>query len=275
MGLVTSQKITNFYEVYKGIDVTFTKQVIEALRLQTKHVFLKCVNFQWPCVIYSSSMSGAKVIASLGEKHFDLLRKANNLVSLRFSFLMPDKPDPIAFFVTAKVIGYNPYSKENPNLHFINLSFTQRPADDLIEILGVLLEANVNSKKRSEERILITADSLRKLGFSAKDVQVYVQGVPRKGILRDISFSGAKILISGLAKFLANKPAEFKLKLEEQDKLLSMKGKILRVESVEGRKDIAAIWMKFDEDAVPIEYKMLVNGYLTRLRKTTEQAPAE
>lgn len=270
MGLVTSQQITRYYEVYKNIDVTFTKQVIEAVGLHTKQVFLKCINHQWPCIIYSTSMVGAKVIANLGEKYFELLRKANNLVSLRFCFLSADKTDPIAFFVPAKVAGYNPYSKDNPNLHFLNLTYTQRPADNLIEILGSLLEANVNSKKRSEERILITTDSLRKLGFASKDIRLAIQGVPRKGILRDLSFSGAKLIISGIAKYLVNKDVEFKLELEDQKKLLVLKGKILRVEEVEGRKDIAAIGIQYDEQSVPIEYKMVVNDYLTRLRKTTD-----
>ena len=269
MALVTSQQITKFYEVYKNIDVTFTKQVIEAVGLQTKQVFLKCVNHQMPCIIYSSSMVGAKVIANLGEKYFELLRKANNLVSLRFSFIAADKSDPIAFFVPAKVTGYNPYNKNKPNLHFMNLTYTQRPADNLIEILGSLLEANVNSKKRSEERILITADSLRKMGFASKDIKLTIQNVPRKGILRDLSFSGAKLLISGIAKFLVEKDVEFKLELEDQKKILILKGKILRVEEVEGRKDIAAIGIQYDENSIPIEYKMVINDYLTHARKTT------
>jgi Tfp pilus assembly protein PilZ len=272
MGLVTSQQITKFYDVYKNIDVTFTKQVIEAVGLQTKQVFLKCINHQWPCIIYSTSLTGAKVIANLNEKYFELLRKANNLVSLRFCFKHADKSDPIAFFVPAKVAGYNPYSKENPNLHFINLTYTQRPADDLIEIVGSLLEANVNSKKRSEERILITTESLRKMGFASKDIRLTIQNVPRKGILRDLSFSGAKLLISGIAKYLVEKEVEFKLELEDQKKILILKGKVLRVEEVEGRKDIAAIGILYDENTVPIEYKMVVNDYLTRLRKTTESS---
>jgi Tfp pilus assembly protein PilZ len=272
MGLVTSQQITKFYDAYKNIDVTFTKQVIEAVGLQAKQVFLKCINHQWPCIIYSTSLTGAKVIANLSEKYFELLRKSNNLASLRFCFKYADKSDPIAFFVPAKVTGYNPYSKENPNLHFINLTYTQRPADDLIEVVGSLLEANVNSKKRSEERILITTESLRKLGFASKDIRLTIQNVPRKGILRDLSFSGAKLLISGIAKYLVEKEVEFKLELEDQKKILILKGKVLRVEEVEGRKDIAAIGILYDENTVPIEYKMVVNDYLTRLRKTTESS---
>lgn len=270
MALVTSQQISKFYNIYKNIDVTFTKQVIEATGLNTKHIFLKCINSQWPCIIYSTSMTGAKVIASLDESHFEQVRKANSLVSLRFSFTSSDKTDPIAFFVTAKVTGYNPYNKQKPNLHFINLNYTQRPPDDLIEILGVLLEANINSKKRKEERIVITVESLRKMGFKSKDVEVLIENVPRKGILRDVSFSGAKVIIIGIAKFLDQKQIVLKLKLEEQKKSLLMKGQVTRVDPVEGRKDLTAVGIQFDENAIPMEYKMIINHYLTHKRKSSE-----
>ncbi len=274
MALVTSQQISKFYEIFKSIEVAFTKQVIGATGLQTKQVYLKCINSQWPCVIYSSSMVGAKVVVNLGENHFEQIRKANNLVSLRFSFALPDKVDPIFFFVTAKVASYNPYNQNNKKLFFLNLNYTQRPADDLIEILGLLLEANINSKKRGEERILITADSIRKLGIDSKDIQVQIEGVPRKGILRDLSFSGAKVIILGLAKYLREKTVELKLLVEEQKKVIPLKGKVVRVDPVEGRKDLAAIAVKFDEESVPMDYKLLINSYLTHTRRSGETETA-
>jgi Tfp pilus assembly protein PilZ len=271
MALITSQQISRYYEQFKNIDVTFTKQVIEATGLQTKQIFLKIVSGQWPSIIYSTSMVGAKIIINLTEAHFEQIRKANNLVSLRFSFKLADKSDPLAFFVTAKITGYNPYNKENKNLHFMSLQYTQRPPDDLIEILGKLLEANINAKKRKDERILITAESIRKLGLKGKDVKLLVQGVPRKGILRDLSFGGAKVIIFGIAKFLVDKEAEIYLELEDQKKILILKGKIIRYDAVEGRKDIAAVGIQFPEDKLPMDYKLLINDYLTHLRKSSKQ----
>lgn len=270
MALITSQQISRYYDLFKNIDVTFTKQVIEATGLQTKQIFVKIIGGQWPCIVYSTSMIGAKIIINLTENHFEQIRKANNLLSLRFSFKLPDKPDPLAFFVTAKITGYNPYNKENKNLHFMSLQYTQRPPDDLIEILGKLLEANVNATKRKDERILITADSIRKLGLKAKDVNMLVQGVPRKGILRDLSFGGAKVIIFGIAKFLVGKETEIRLELYEQKKILSLKGTILRYDAVEGRKDIAAVGISFDEKTLPMDYKLLINEYLTHIRKSKQ-----
>jgi hypothetical protein len=272
MALVTSQQISKYYSIYKNIDVTFTKQVIEATGLQTKKVYIKCLGEQWPCVVYSSSMTSAKVIANLKPENFETIRKANNMISLRFSFLQPDKVDPVAFFVTSKITGYNPYNPENPNLNYVSLDYTQRPPDDLIEILGQLLEANVNAKKRKEERILLTPDAIRKLGLKSKEIEVLIESVPRKGILRDLSFSGAKFIVVGVAKFLVDKEAAIRITLEEKNKILTLKGKIIRNEPVEGRKDLAALVIYFDENSIPMEYKMKLNDYLTHTRKTaTEQ----
>jgi hypothetical protein len=110
--------------------------VIQATGLKSQHIYLKCLGDQWPCVIYSSSLIGAKIIANTKSKLFEKIRAANSLVQLRFSFAQEDKTDPLTFFVSGKVTGYTPYSKENQDLSFINISYTQRPPDDLISYLG-------------------------------------------------------------------------------------------------------------------------------------------
>jgi hypothetical protein len=268
MALVTSQQLNKYYDLFKAIDVTFTKEVIQATGLKSQHIYLKCLGDQWPCVIYSSSLIGAKIIANTKSKLFEKIRAANSLVQLRFSFAQEDKTDPLTFFVSGKVTGYTPYSKENQDLSFINISYTQRPPDDLILVLGKLLEANINSKKRKEERIDINEDSLTKLGLFSRNAMLYIQKVPRVCILRDLSFSGAKLIIQGVAKFLVDKEAELHIELE--DKLsVTIKGKIIRFESVVGRKDIAAVAMLFDEANLPMQYKMKINEYLSSVRKTS------
>ncbi|TFG60093.1 MAG: PilZ domain-containing protein [Spirochaetales bacterium] len=266
MGIITSQQLTNFYTAYKEADVTFTKEVIRALGLNTKQVFLKCVGQQWPCVIYSCSMMGAKVIACLKDDFFKKVQTANNIVSLRFSFKLPDKADPIAFYASARIMGFNPYTKDNTSLNFLSLVFTQRPPDSLIEILGILLDTNANAKNRKEERIIITADSIRKLGLKSKEGVIFIDKVPRKGIIRDISFSGAKIIILGVGKFLADKDAILSLELEDHSRTMELKGKVYRYEPVEGRKELAVLIIIFNEETLPMEYKLKLNEYLSRSR---------
>jgi PilZN3 domain/PilZ domain len=262
MSLLTSQQINRFYEEFKEIDVTFTKDVTQNINLLPKHVFLKCLGIQWPGIIYSTSMVGAKIIANINSESFELIRKANNLVALRFAFSIEDKKDKLLFFVSAKVSGFNPYNKDNPNLNFINLLYTTRPPDDLIAILGQMLEINVNSKKRTDERIDITADSIRNLGLVSKNAKISLDGIPRTCIVRDLSFSGAKIVLPGIAKFLNNKECILGM-VGRDNKIYKLLGLVVRVETVADRKDIAVLAIKFNDESISMDYKKMINNYLT------------
>jgi hypothetical protein len=274
MSITTSQQITKYYDLFHSFDVTFSKEVIHATGLLPQQVFLKCMGEQWPCVVYTTSLLNAKIIASVKPALFDKIRKANNLISLRYCFKDPIKNDPIAFFVAAKVMGFAPYSRGTGDIQSISLQYTQRPPDPLIEIIGRLLEANVNSAKRREERILVTRDSMRRLGLLTKDTVLTVQGVPRKCILRDISFTGVKVIIVGIAKFLESKACSVRIEIDDPRETYDIRGVIVRSEPVEGRKDLAAIAIEFEQSAIPMTFKMLLNDYLGQYGKATQLAAA-
>jgi hypothetical protein len=265
MGVVTGQKISAYYERFKGIDVTLTKEIIQVTGLVTQQVHLKCLSDFWPCVIYSSSFQGAKIAANVKSGLLEKLQQANNYVSLRYCFKSPDKTNPVTFFVNARVMGFSPYGASQ-DVAMFTIQFTQRPPDDLIEIMGRLLDANVNSAKRREERILATTDSLRKLGILSKEIAVFVQGVPRRCILRDISFSGAKLIMMGVAKFLVDREAALRIDFDDPRASFLLKGKFIRSENVEGKKELVALAMQFYDSGIPMGYKMRINDYLGTVR---------
>jgi hypothetical protein len=265
MGILTSQKISVYYERFKTIEVTFTKEIIQVTRLITNQVYLKCVSDFWPCVIYSSSFQGAKIVVNIASGILQKLEKANNMVSLRFCFLNPDTGNPVAFFVNTRSLGYTAYGAAKDAALF-SLQFTQRPPGDLIEIMGRILDANVNSAKRREERILITTDSARRLNLRSKEVAVFIQGVPRRCILRDVSFSGAKIIMMGVAKFLLNRDVGLRLDFDDPRESFQIRGKFIRSEIVEGRKELIALAILFDDNQVPMGDKIRLNDFLSQTR---------
>ena len=265
MAIVTSQQIKEYYNKYGRIDVTFTKEINDSLRLVRNQIYLKFKGGQRPCIIYSSSLVGAKIVVALTDELIRSLQN-DNLVSLRFCFLKEDQSDIFSFFIQSRVSGMTQYDKER-NLYFVQLTFTQRPPDDLIEILGNLLEANINAARRSEERIVINQESLRRLGLASKSVPIQIDRIPRNGILRDISFGGLKVIIMGNPKFLINKKAVVRLSLAKGKNLL-LRGEIIRYEPVEGRKDLTAIAIKYDKESVTFEYKMIINDYLKYIART-------
>jgi len=134
-----------------------------------------------------------------------------------------------------------------------------------------LIDANSNSKRRKEERIVINTDSLRKMGLTSKDAQLFVEGVPRMCIVRELSFSGAKLIVTGIGKFLVGKKTVLHLELEDRKQALELAGKIVRFDPVEGRRDIAALAIQFDEESLPLDYKLLINEYITTARQTPSE----
>jgi hypothetical protein len=271
---MTSQQIARYYEQFGTTEVAFNKQVIDATGLFPRHVFLKIAEQQWPCVIYASSMAGARVIAGVKADFYESLRQSNNHAALRYCFKLPDKADPIFFFIPSKISGYTQYNPKNPDVQLIAVEFTQRPPDDLIEVLGTLLEASANAQKRKDERILLTPESLKKLGLDGKESSVTLQGNPRKCIVRDLSFSGAKVIMAGIAQSSASAQVTLTLSRLDSSEALAIPAEILRVENVEGRADIAVLALQFAGDP-PIAYKLMINSYLTAVRKTPERsAPA-
>ncbi|MCL2231964.1 MAG: PilZ domain-containing protein [Treponema sp.] len=265
MGILTSQKISEYYARFKTIDVTFSKEIIQATGLITNQVYLKCVGDNWPCVVFSTSFQGAKLVVGLKSGILKKLEKANNMVSVRYCFKYAEKGNPVTFFVNARSAGYAPYGNSE-DMAIFSLQFTQRPPDDLIEIMGRILDANVNSTKRRDDRIMISPESLRKLNITSKETAVFIQGVPRRCILRDISFSGAKIIMMGVAKFLVGKDAALRMDFDDPRQSFLMKGKFIRSEIVEGRKELVALALDFDESTVPMGYKIRINDYLSQFR---------
>jgi hypothetical protein len=267
MSIVTTQQLARYFEQYRTTEVTFNKEVIDATGLLTRNVYLKVADQQWPCIIYACSLAGAKVIASVKNAFFNSLRQSNNHVSLRCCFRLPDKTDPISFFVPCHAAGFTPYNPQNPDVQIIGLEFTQRPPDDLILILGTLLEANATAKRRKEERIVLTSESMKKLGLESRDCLVLVDGAPRRCLLRDLSFNGAKVLVAGGARDLDQKSATLRILKGEQGDEISLVGAVMRIEEVEGRPDILALGIQFAAEP-PMSYKIMISGYLSSVRKT-------
>jgi len=265
MGLVTTQRISVYYDRFKDIDVTFTKEIIQVTGLLTQQIHLKCGNDFWPCVIYSASFEGAKVVANVKTGLLGKLQAANNFVSLRLCFRPSGETNAVTFFIAGRVMASAPYGSSQ-DVNMFTLQFSNRPPDDFIETMGRVLDANVNSSKRKDVRIPLTQDNLRKLNILSTESAVFIQGVPRRCILRDISFSGSKLIMMGVAKFLIEKEASIRIDFNDPREAFLVKGKFVRAESVEGKKEMVALGLAFDEATVPMGFKIRLNDMLSQTR---------
>ncbi len=276
MSIVTSQQLSTYYDLYRGIEVTFNKDVTQLLGFLQEQVALKILGTQWHCLLYSTSLDGAKIILNLKSEQLEKLKTGSNLVSLRYGFKNPEKTEPVTFFINARIKGYNRYnSATNNDLYFMTLEFTQRPSDDLVEILGKFLEANVNSQKRKDVRIPVSEATVKRLGFASCHTIVAVEQIDRKCLIRDLSFGGALVLIPGVAKFLKGRTVVLRLVLEENSQVLSLPGTMVRVESVEGRRDITLAAIQFLESSVPHAFKLKLNEAIRSMKEPAPTPPPQ
>jgi hypothetical protein len=266
MSILNTQRIEAFYNTFKGIDITFSKDMIQVTGLIAEQVHLKCGSDFWPCVFISTSFQGAKVVANIKSGLIDKLQKANNSVSLRYCFKNPEDGNPLTFFVAGRVLGVAPY-RNSEDVSMLSVQFTQRPPDDLIEIVGRVFDANVNSSKRKDERILITTDTQRKLKLLSKETVAFIQGVPRRCILREVSFFNAKVIMLGIAKFIVDKETSLRFDFDDPRESFLVKGKFVNSEAVEGKQEMIALAMDFDEPTIPTGYKIRINEYLSAVRE--------
>lgn len=264
--ITTNQQINEYYNKYRENEIIFSKDIMRFLRLDPRQIYVKCAGSQWPCIINSTSFQQAKIIIGTnGGAFHQITKKDAPPVNLRFCFIESDN-QPLIFFVTCRVTDVTPYmnSKE---LAILTLSFTQRPPDDLIYKIGSLIDANQGFIYRKEERIVLNEDTKRLLGINKKESIVYIQSVPRRCILWNLSFTGSKIVVLGVPKFLENKDCIIRLLFSDPTEIIDVKGTIVSVKTVEGRQDLVEAGIKFDENQVPLAYKMRINDFLSNRRK--------
>src|SRR5271157_4484746 len=269
MSIVTSQQLIQYYERYRETEVTFNKQVIVATGLMLRNMYLRVLDRELPCTVFSSSMASARVIANVKAHFFLDLKRPNTRLALRWCFKRQDKAEPMTFFVPCRATGFTHFNVQKPGVQMMTLMFAQKPPNDLIEILGGLLEANWNSQQRREERIPITPENMKKLGMESRDATLRIGETSRPCLLRDLSFIGAEVLVPGLTESDSGRPASLNIAKGEQAADMTLQGIITRVEEVGGRRDIKAVAIEYSTDT-PISYKLLVNSFLTSRKAAKE-----
>ena len=275
MAIATNQQITHYYDSYSDKEVIFSREIMHTLRIVPREIYIKCGGSQWPCIINSTSFKAAKIILGRAGGAFALITQKNAPpVNLRFCFFIDKGTETMSFFIAGKVTGVAQYA-DSKELAVVTLTYTQRPPDDFIVKIGALIEADINFVRRKEDRIVMTSETRYRLGIEKEDTIVYVQNVPRKCILRDLSFSGAKVVLFGVPKFVSGKEAVLRINFDDPVETVDIRGTIVAAVFAEGRQDIVTASIKFDEQSVPAAYKLHINDYLTMTKNNLLDVSAQ
>lgn len=271
MAHLTQHKIDKFYKNYKEKDITFNKNIISVTKLIPSEIYLKCGSQNYPCILNSSSMMGARIILQADSAFFEQLNSQNKKVSLRYAFKRSEKSGvPLTFFIKSKVEAFNPFSSTKPNLYFLTLIYSQKPPDDLIEILGRILDVHANAKRRKDERIVITKELQNELHMKSNQGAIVVGDQKKSCIIRDLSFFGAKIIVAGNKDSQCEVPKPMKMVIqfnEDPPGNCLLTGDVVRCDVLKDRNDFMMLGIKFDEKQVPLAYTQILNEYLSTRKR--------
>lgn len=266
MSINTARQTARYYDYYRDKEIVFTKANLKSLRIDPRQIYIKCNGGQWPCIINSSSLMQAKIIIGTSSGAYSSLSKHRDVpLSIRYCFFDQNN-EPIQFFVNCTVFEINTYQGSN-ELSLVTLNFTSRPPDDLILRIGEFIEVNENFTNRKEERIALNENSMRQLGIPKEESYIFIAGVPRKCIMKDISFGGARVMLVGIPKFLQEKTVDLRLFFTDTNEKISLIGVVKAADFLPGRKDISVIHIEFNAEDIPMTYKFHINSYITSYQK--------
>ena len=243
MSIVTSQQLARYYEQYQNTEVTFNKQVSQRDRVgEPQRVSQGAGSSGSLRRVFHVHDGRARHRDCATHRHCD--NQADHQPHRSPLVLQATRQSGAHhLFVTCRPTGFTHYAVQDPDVQIVAVEFTQRPPDDLIQILGTLLEANANAQRRRDERIIVSPETLKKLGLESREAAIVVEERAHRCVLRDVSFSGAKIVVSGYPSMFNGKRASLKIMRADQAGEMILTGSIRRVDEVGGRKDILAVSM--------------------------------
>ena len=144
------------------------------------------------------------------------------------------------------------------------LAFRKRPPDDLIATVGGVIRANAMAgSNRVDERITVDDRVAHSLGV-ARAALLTTAGVSYKVLLRDLSFSGALALATGVPAAAVAQPAALSVAVDDGAVSLAIPGRIVRAEQMELHQGVTAVALQFEMRAVPELYKVRISEYLAK-----------
>ncbi|MBQ2294823.1 MAG: PilZ domain-containing protein, partial [Spirochaetales bacterium] len=260
-----SQKLQELYEEYGSKEIAFNKSIRTATGLDTQKFCLKIGGEHLPCILYSCSMNDAKVIMPLDTEAFEMIKRAKNLVNLRFAFCPKNTKAPIIFFVSSIIKGFTSFELQHESSYLVSLEFNQRPPDDLIETIGTIFQSIENFERRRELRITLDSNVVNDMEITSVNTYCVVDSIKRPCILKNLSASGCGIIMMCNPKFLINKKITIAIYLYSRKEPILLEGEIKRSEGIEGRHDLYLMGILLNSDEIPYSYKDMINSYIDHL----------
>lgn len=255
------------YDEYSHHDVTFNPKVIKSLGLVVDRILLKCGDVKLPCIIFSSSLVGSRILIKLSEEHHNYIKRKKGAVSLSFTFKDQIQKKEISFFVHSKVVSLSIYNESNPELYYCIIEFTNKAPDDLFNILGRYIFKQENRHKRAEERYIIHNNHKSSVCKNLHETIFFNSGKGKRCILTEISIFSAKLILVGHeTEWIKGSSVMLIIKCREMEGIGEMLGHVERVELVSQEQSLYSVIIVFNQEFIPPTYKMWVSEFMEMVK---------
>jgi len=262
MTLLGTSVLQNLYQEYLNAELTYSKEVAQGLGVLPADSSLKWGGELFPCVVHSSSFRAAKVLVRLTASQGKLIDAGSKLTTLTMTFLQPKtgKKELYQFNGTMQVQQHYGAGESELSV-LIVVVFSHRPPEGFLQAHGSYLSLKKEANQRREDRIALTPENQNLLDLASLNTVVTVEHIERKCLLRELSYNGARVILTGVAPFLLEKPFVLDLPFTGRT-TLKLPGNILRAEAIEGHRGLAVIALGYHPDLVPVDYlRVLQKGF--------------
>jgi len=275
MTLLGTSVLQNLYQEYLDTELTYSKEVALGLGVLPADSSLRWSGELFPCVVHSCSFRAAKVLLRLTSSQWRAMENGPKTATLTLTFLQPKtaKRELFQFNGTLQVHQQNGAGEGELSI-LLGVQFSHRPPDGFIEAHGSYLALKKEANQRREDRIALSGENREMLGLNNLNTTVTVDHIERKCLLRELSYNGARAILTGVAPFLLDKPFTLGIPLSGAPDM-RIPGTILRAEAVEGHRGLAMIALAYHPDRVPVEYlRALQKGFKLGLGAQRPQGPS-
>jgi hypothetical protein len=262
MSLLGTSVLQNMYQEYLDTELTYSKEVAAGLGLLPAEASLKWQGALFPCVVHSCSFRVAQVLVRLTEAKWKEMEAGSRIGTLTLTFLQPKtaKKELFQFNGSLQVVQYHGAGEGELSV-LMTVTFSHRPPEGFLQAHGSYLGLKKEANQRKEDRIPMTNQARDLMGLSNLNTTVTVDHIDRKCLIRELSYTGARAILTGVAPFLLDKPFALTVPMVDPHPM-SIPGRIVRAEPVEGHKGLAVIALGYHPDRVPVEYlRALQKGF--------------
>ncbi len=254
MATLGTNALQAIYQEYLTTELTYVKEVAEGLGLLPAESTLKLQSVLYPCVVHSASFQSAKLLLRLTAEQAVTVQIGSKVATLALVLLdsRKAKKELYQFNGTFQIIQKH-LAGANDVVFLANLMFSHRPHEVFLQVHGNYLNLKKEAQQRLQDRILLSPETQTILGLSSLNTTVVIDKIERKCLLREVSYGGSRVVLTGVSQFLTEKPFELTFPHVTHGDLI-LPGVISRAENLESHRGLAQLALTFTAGKVPMHY---------------------